>query len=113
MKVLVCGGRDFDNFIPVDRELSKLKPSLVIEGGAKGADSLARDWAYMNFVPFLEHPANWPKYGNSAGPIRNVEMLNIYKPDLVVAFPGGKGTAHMVKIAREAGIEVIEVNDEA
>ena len=50
----------------------------------------------------------WTRYGNSAGPIRNCEML-LQAPDLVVAFKGGKGTAHMVAVARKKGVKVLEV----
>jgi hypothetical protein len=53
----------------------------------------------MNYVPVIEFPANWKVYGRAAGPIRNMKMLLEGKPDLVVAFPGGIGTADMVKKA--------------
>jgi hypothetical protein len=49
-------------------------------------------------------------WAGKAGPIRKQQMLDEGKPDLVVAFPGGRGTAHMVRIARAAGIEVIEAS---
>ena len=54
----------------------------------------------------LAYPANWKKHGRAAGPIRNKQMLEEAKPDLVIAFPGGAGTANMVKQAREAGVKV-------
>jgi hypothetical protein len=54
-------------------------------------------------------PAQWDRYGEAAGPIRNAWMLEFGKPDLVVAFPGGRGTADMISKARKAGIEVCEV----
>jgi predicted Rossmann-fold nucleotide-binding protein len=54
-------------------------------------------------------PANWPKHGKGAGFIRNQQMLNEGKPDLMIAFPGGKGTADMIEKAIKAGIKVIEV----
>jgi len=53
--------------------------------------------------------AKWSKHGRAAGPIRNQEMIDECKPDLVVAFPGGRGTADMVRRAKAAGIRVIEV----
>jgi len=57
-----------------------------------------------------EHsPAEWDKFGRRAGPLRNEQMLREGKPDVVVAFPGGRGTAHMVRIAKEAGIDVLEI----
>lgn len=83
----------------------------IISGGATGTDSAAIDWAVVNWCHFEEYPADWKKHGKAAGWIRNKQMLIEGKPDLVVAFPGGRGTAHMKKIAREAGIEVIEIED--
>lgn len=113
MRVLVCGGRDFENFTAVDNRLEKLDREglVIIHGDAKGADTLAGDWAHMNYISCWKFPANWPKYPKAAGPIRNKQMLDEGKPDLVIAFPGSKGTAHMIKIAKEAGIpvEMIEI----
>ena len=70
---------------------------------------MARDWARTKpeVERFVCH-ADWEKHGKAAGPKRNKRMLE-WKPDLVVAFPGGKGTANMVQQARQAGVEVIEV----
>lgn len=123
MRILVCGGTGFDNWDLLystlyeihDRRSDLSKPLTIIEGGAIGADFLARVWAKYMDIPepglyiVEEYPANWKKYGRAAGPIRNQQMLDEGKPDLVVAFPGGTGTADMVKRAKKAGIEVIEV----
>lgn len=110
MKILVCGGRDFNDYSAVDKvleERNKITPiSLIIQGGAKGADSLAWDWAYTNQYPCVRYPALWKKHGKAAGYIRNKQMLDEGKPDLVIAFPGGPGTAMMIKLAEEAGIPV-------
>lgn len=82
---------------------------ILIEGGAKGVDTLAEDWAVINWNYFLRCPANWPKHGKSAGPIRNREMLAL-GPDLVVGFHNNlkesKGTRDMIKISLKAGIPV-------
>ena len=76
---------------------------------APGADRLARRWAEKRGIHFAEVPALWDFYGRqAAGPLRNVAMAFLM-PDLVVAFPGGSGTASMVQIARQRAIEVIEV----
>lgn len=112
MRVLVCGGRDYDDTFKVWSVLDELKKDNdiieIIEGGAFGADRLAGNWAYSRQQPVHEYPANWEVYGKPAGMIRNRAMLAL-NPDLVIAFPGGKGTANMVKIAREANIEVKEI----
>lgn len=113
MRVLVCGGRDYNNWEKVDFVLSDLRliESDVIEiihGNAKGADSLADKWAILSHQPRHIYPAQWDIYGKPAGVIRNKAMLAL-NPDLVIAFPGGKGTANMIQIAEEAGIEVKEI----
>jgi hypothetical protein len=64
-------------------------------------------------VPCLRVSAEWEKFGKKAGFIRNEKMLALGKPDLVVAFPGGVGTAMMVRLARKQGIRVIEVDPPA
>lgn len=112
MKILVCGGRDFDNISAVRHVLTVLhvrKPiTLLIEGGAAGADKLAREWAAANGVLHVTVMADWKRYGPAAGPIRNAEMLREHQPDGVVAFAGGKGTANMIWQAQQAGVKVWE-----
>jgi len=108
MRVLVCGGRRYEDEDAVYRVLDSINPSFVIEGGATGADALAADWARENGVPCATVDAHWTFYGKKAGYIRNTWMLML-NPVKVVAFPGGNGTANMIKLAEEAGIEVIKV----
>ena len=109
MIVLVCGGRKFATASSKEKQLlyqsmSKLKLEplldLVMEGGAWGADYLAGLWADAYGIPHLRIPADWSK-GKSAGILRNLRMVDFMglKPDLVVAFPGGDGTAHMIRTA--------------
>lgn len=113
MRVLVCGGRDYQNQSRVDAYLNLYHTagiSYLIHGGAKGADRLADRWAVKNNVPVETHFADWDRHGKAAGPIRNRKMLEEGKPDLVIAFPGGRGTANMIAQARQAGvpIEIVE-----
>lgn len=114
MRVLVCGGRDFTDKAALYRALDAVhrKHGItdLIEGEAPGADSLAREWALEAQVCLLPFPADWKTHGRAAGPIRNARMLAEGKPDAVVAFPGGRGTADMVRQAKEAGIPVWEVS---
>lgn len=113
MKILVCGGRDFDDFRLLTDELTALSLKhtidLVIHGGARGADTLAGLWAKTNKIPVQVFMADWNKYKSAAGHIRNKKMLLEGKPDLVVAFPGGKGTANMIGQAEDAGVTVIRL----
>lgn len=112
MKFIVCGGRDYTNISAVRHALHSLHShtgiTLIIEGGALGADRLARAWAIACDVPYVTVAADWDKHGKAAGPIRNAEMLATHKPDGVVAFPGGRGTADMIAQARAAGVKVWE-----
>ena len=113
MRVVVCGGRDYNtdagwnHVMQVLGDLHAETPiDTVIEGGARGADFLGGCWAEMHKVKRVTVPADWATHGKAAGPIRNRRMLTDFHPDLVVAFPGGKGTADMVRQARELGVRV-------
>ena len=108
MRVLVCGGRDYHDMNYVDEVLSEIQPTVIIEGGARGADFLAANWARSNLSAdaLVTFTADWDAHGKAAGPIRNQKMLVEGKPDLVVAFPGGKGTADMISRAIRAGVPV-------
>lgn len=112
-RVLVCGGRDFPGYWTVFEALDgqhKAAPiTLLIEGGALGADRFGRRWAQERGVPFQTFPADWTRDGKAAGPIRNRRMLVEGQPDLVIAFPGGKGTASMVALSRKAGVVTWEI----
>lgn len=115
MRVIVCGGRDYEDtrhvFTVLDYTLSGHAEEgdlVLILGGAKGADELARVWAMKRQVPHMVFPARWRTYGNRAGPIRNGEMLRRGRPDLVIAFPGGTGTEDMKRQAREANVYVAD-----
>jgi len=114
LRVLVCGGRDYCNAMQfvhcVCAILNKRGIDCIIHGGAPGAGSMAGKFAEWMKIPTQVFPADWEKHGKAAGPIRNALMLLEGKPDLVVAFAGGKGTADMVKKARQAGVEVLEVD---
>jgi YspA, cpYpsA-related SLOG family len=110
MRVLVCGGRDFTDQALLEARLAGiLGVAVIIEGGALGADRLAREFGQQRGITVETFPADWQKHGRAAGPIRNKRMLEDGKPDLVVAFPGGRGTANMVGQARAAGVRVIEI----
>lgn len=113
VRVLVCGGRDFQDthylYKTLDTYHKVNQIDVIIEGGARGADRIAGYWARKNKVDLLIYPAQWNLHGKGAGPIRNQQMLDEGKPNVVIAFAGGKGTADMVKRAKAAGVEVIEV----
>jgi len=109
LRVLVCGGREYKDAATLFNYLDELRQQtgdvFIIQGGAKGADLLAKSWANSRGQPMAEVPANWYKFGKPAGHMRNAWML-LLEPDLVVAFPGGTGTAGMVKMAKSKDILV-------
>ena len=113
MKVLVCGGRRYKDALTLGSWLGGIHKDSpiteIIEGGATGADDLARKFGEFQKIPVRTFRADWKALGNSAGPVRNRQMLEEGKPDLVVAFPGGNGTANMVDQARKAGVRVLEI----
>jgi hypothetical protein len=99
MRVLVCGGRDYTDRNAVYRVLDRLHKkhtiAAIIQGGARGADRLAVDWATSRKIVLEWYIADWNRLGPGAGHIRNQRMIDEGKPDAVVAFPGGTGTADM------------------
>lgn len=124
MNVLVCGGRDYRNrdivFGVLNELLSEHDRLTIIDGGCDetdswrgGADRWAREWvkeAPDSATGITVH-ADWRSLGRRAGSIRNAKMIEMYRPDLVLAFSGGRGTEDMKRRARAAGIPVREIED--
>lgn len=110
MRVLVCGGRKFDDrwWLYAGLQLLHNQQPItdIIEGGAAGADSLARDWARSRGIRVTTVRADWEKYGRAAGAIRNGEMAKL-EPDIVFVCPGGVGTALMVSIAKSRKLRTV------
>lgn len=108
--VIVCGGRGYTDVNHVYTELDAYhaanKITLLVEGGANGADSLAREWAKLRGVPLKTVPAQWGLHGRQAGAQRNAQMLQS-KPVAVLAFPGGNGTLNMTQQAERKNVKVI------
>lgn len=114
MKVVVCGSRDWvDKQIIRDRLLQLPSNVIIIEGGCRGVDLMAREVALDIGLEVVEFPAAWKKHGKSAGPKRNIKMLNT-GPQLVIAFHDdlqkSKGTKHIVGEARKRDIDVEVIN---
>ena len=113
MRILVCGGRDFADSALLTETLDAIHVEtpieIVIHGATPGADTLARNWAWRRGVYEDGYSARWSESGRAAGPLRNARMLAEGKPDLVLAFPGGRGTEDMVRKAEAAGVRVQRV----
>lgn len=114
MRVLVCGGREFTNWLYISRALDivhEARPvEMLIHGGARGVDTLAGYWAHKRGIYRRVFPAAWIDEGPAAGPIRNRRMLIEGNPELVIAFPGGRGTANMVAQAIAAQVPIIRLD---
>lgn len=113
MRVLVCGGRDWRDAELVEKVLDSLHAARgpfvrLIHGGARGVDRIAGRWARKNGVLEWDFLPEWHRAGTLDGAARNQLMIAEGAPDLVVAFPGGLGTADMLERARAAEVEVIE-----
>lgn len=109
MRVLVCGSRKWSDKQRIQDELRKLPiGTVIIEGGARGADELAAKVAKELGFKVKEYSANWERYGRAAGPIRNKQMLDGGKPDIIYAFHTNimksKGTLNMLKQGFKKGI---------
>ena len=111
-RVLVCGGQAYADQAHLAVSLEALNAARpfthLIHGAASGADSLAGRWAEERGIAVRAFPAAWDRHGKAAGPLRNQQMLDESQPDLVIAFPGGRGTADMVERATLAGVPVLE-----
>ena len=109
MILLVCGGRHFNDYELFTQAMAALPftVSMVIEGGARGADNFGKVWALENGVHYAEVPALWNVFKKAAGGKRNRAML-LLKPDYCLAMPGGAGTRDMVALCKENNITVWE-----
>jgi hypothetical protein len=120
IRLLACGSREFTDARLVNQTLDAIHAEtpvdLLIEGEARGADTLALEWATSRDVPVRGFPADWGRYGKGAGVFRNQAMLDVGKPNLVVAFHDhlatSKGTADMVRRAVKAGVPVRVISSE-
>jgi hypothetical protein len=112
LRILVCGSRNWkDEKGEIKKFINSLpENAIIVEGAAKGADSLAAEYAKNRGLRVNEFPANWDAHGKAAGFIRNKEMLEDGYPNVVVAYSKNlktsKGTLDMVTQSMKAGIPV-------
>lgn len=113
-KLLVSGSRTITDRAKVFQALDFMISEMlmgdevtIIEGGAKGVDSLARLYAIERKIPYEEHPADWDKNGRAAGYVRNVEMVKEADVALIIWDGKSKGTAHAMKICEKKGVKYL------
>lgn len=113
MIVLVTGGRDYNDLEKVFCVLqfvhSIIPITRLIHGKATGADTFASEWAQIADVPEFGEAADWDRYDNFAGRVRNQKMLDENNIDLVIAFPGGSGTRDMIERAELKGVKFVRI----
>lgn len=107
--VLICGSRGWNEREPIERELHTLdRNTLIVHGAARGADTLAGEIAMELGFEVMACPADWKRYGKAAGIVRNKQMLDEYRPQLVIAFvrsiANSPGSMHTINTARKMGI---------
>ncbi len=102
MKVIIAGSRNFKDYDLLKEivDIYKDRITMIISGCAQGADILGERYAVENKIPVWKFPADWNKYGKSAGYKRNELMAE--KGDMLFAFWNGKskGTKHMIDIIK-------------
>ena len=110
-RVVVCGGRGFGDIDLFDYVMRGVDPKLIIHGNATGADALADSWADAYHIPKLVYKPDRSLDGPGRDWKfrRNERMLRESSPTMVVAFPGGPGTAHTISVARKSGIPVAHI----
>lgn len=119
MRVIVAGSRGFDDYQLLNNELTTLKMlsesnktpiTEVVSGTARGADKFGEIWAEQNGIKLIKFPADWTRYGKSAGYVRNEEMAKY--ADILYAFWDGtsKGTKHMIELAKRHNLKVRIIN---
>ena len=113
-RLLITGGRDFTDAAVIEGALMDIeqRPDVIIHGDAAGADRVAAKIAAKWGIEVWKFPANWARYGKSAGPRRNYQMIQEGRPTRVLAFPGGAGTANMIKQAKKAGLLIRRITAE-
>lgn len=115
MRVVITGGRANYDRPHIWKTLNTIHAAtpitLLCEGDADGVDRIAGRWADTKGVQHVTCHANWTGQGDSAGTIRNTLMLDLIKPDVVVAFAGGRGTTNMMLQAKKQGIRLIDAEN--
>lgn len=110
-KVIIAGSRDFDNYKLLeeycDKVLVNQKNIEIVSGTARGADTLAIHYAHNRGYKLTEFPANWDKFGKSAGYKRNVQMAEYANACIVfMKKEGTKGSQHMIDIAKRKSLKL-------
>ncbi len=110
MKTIIAGSRTITDYSIVETAIqeSGFEITKVISGMAKGVDTLGEQWAHHNNIDIVLCPANWDKFGKSAGYRRNIEMADIAEALIVIIENKSRGSSHMLQIAKDRGLMIFE-----
>jgi hypothetical protein len=108
MRVIIAGSRGIDDIRIIDRAVKRsgFSPTVVISGGANGVDKTGEMWASGHGIPVERFKADWNRWPVTAGFVRNNKMAENAEALVAVWDGNSRGTAHMIKVARERGLEV-------
>lgn len=117
MRIIITGDRDFLDYERLEQimlQIMEKYPNETVEivaGGDKGAESIGELFALKHYLKVARFPANWRRYGSSAGYIRNSDMIDYARQEkgILIAFWDGKsgGTKNIIQLAKRWGLEVI------
>jgi len=111
--VVATGGRAYEGDAEAEDQFKKVlqlvDAQVLRHGGCSGADEFADDVARRMRLIVEIYEADWSTYGRAAGPIRNRTMVN--GADVLIAMPGGRGTADCIRAAKKAGLEVFHIGE--
>lgn len=116
MRLLICGDREWTDAVLIAEFLDSLqeRPTVIMEGGQRGTDAIARAAAVSRNIPVETYDADWAEFGKAAGPLRNKRMLEVGRPDWVVVFHDhlskSRGTANVLAQARKVGLPTVVVS---
>lgn len=117
MKLAIVGSTNFNDYEYFCQKLEENfnmqdEVEEIVSGGARGADSLAKRYAFENSITYVEYPAEWHIYGKAAGPVRNRQIVD--RADVVIAFWDWKslGTKHTIETAKNFNKRVVVENVE-
>jgi hypothetical protein len=112
MKVIIAGWREFTDYELLNRTMEScgFPVTEVVSGKARGADTLGERWANENGIPVKPFPANWDRYGDAAGSVRNEEMARYGEALVAFLAKESKGTKDMIRVAKRYKLKVKVVN---
>ena len=108
MRTIIAGSRICPHYHLICQAVEEAgwEITTVISGCARGADTFGEQYAEEHGIPVERHPADWERFGRSAGPRRNHEMAQCAEALIAVLYPGSRGTENMIQEAQKAGLKI-------